>query len=529
MRNTDNNVYDVRINGEPSSCRSESGQAAVLFALMIIGLVAFVGLAVDGGNVLNVRRVTQNAADASALGGVHYLSVADSPTEQGLLAGINVAVEANGVPDTDGIRGNHINDNVVVHYTDSNGTRLVSPNCNLAGTCGGTPPLQAFGVDVEVNNQVGTYFIRVIGINDVEVGAAAVAVRRGGFSGSVSEKSILALGDDCDIEDRPLAGRAENTEFLGGVHANSWFQNSGNKNHYHTQVSYAVGFDRENVPANEVFEPADPISTTVVTDPFAQLHLSYTDFAITGIYGSLLTSGVDHFDVSILDVDDPPLTNGDGDGIVEQREIINQTIYPELYNPDRRDDLVTRDGVVLGPHQFRTGLYYAGNLRITLGGDGGGNWGQITVVSGNRIKITENDANFVAFLDEDSDVPGLLFFSDYTAPELSDRCEFNPEVEPVINMSNNSGNQLPVVYHEVLEGPPPINCPDDIDGCYVPSSNIYTGLIYAPNGRVATAGGKTTYIGSVIGYTIDVNGNGNLFVNNSHLIPDSEPRIYLDE
>lgn len=48
---------------------TESGQALVLLALAFIVLVAFVGLAIDGGIVYTERRRAQNAADAAALAG----------------------------------------------------------------------------------------------------------------------------------------------------------------------------------------------------------------------------------------------------------------------------------------------------------------------------------------------------------------------------------------------------------------------------------------------------------------------------
>src|SRR5713226_3041120 len=47
----------------------ERGQSIVLIALMMAGLVAFVGLALDGGQVFEMRRQAQNAADAAALAG----------------------------------------------------------------------------------------------------------------------------------------------------------------------------------------------------------------------------------------------------------------------------------------------------------------------------------------------------------------------------------------------------------------------------------------------------------------------------
>src|SRR5512134_3850707 len=46
---------------------SERGQALILIALALVGLLGMAGLAVDGGNVFNDRRKAQNAADAAAL------------------------------------------------------------------------------------------------------------------------------------------------------------------------------------------------------------------------------------------------------------------------------------------------------------------------------------------------------------------------------------------------------------------------------------------------------------------------------
>lgn len=49
--------------------RSETGQVLIILALVLVGLLAFTALAVDGGMVLADRRTVQNAADAAALGG----------------------------------------------------------------------------------------------------------------------------------------------------------------------------------------------------------------------------------------------------------------------------------------------------------------------------------------------------------------------------------------------------------------------------------------------------------------------------
>jgi hypothetical protein len=47
--------------------QSERGQALILVALAIVGIVGLMGLVIDGGNAFNDRRRAQNAADSAAL------------------------------------------------------------------------------------------------------------------------------------------------------------------------------------------------------------------------------------------------------------------------------------------------------------------------------------------------------------------------------------------------------------------------------------------------------------------------------
>jgi len=51
---------------EPRSCaaRAERGQTLVVVAVMIVVLIAFLGLVIDGGKVYAQRRQLQNATDA---------------------------------------------------------------------------------------------------------------------------------------------------------------------------------------------------------------------------------------------------------------------------------------------------------------------------------------------------------------------------------------------------------------------------------------------------------------------------------
>ncbi len=114
----------------------EHGQAAVLLALALVGLIAFAALAIDGGNAYFVRRNSQNASDAAAFAGsrevylirhkpwdVDCVEVEKETVGTCLLRVINDAAERNGVPDTNDEPGDETNGNVVAYFVDSAGER----------------------------------------------------------------------------------------------------------------------------------------------------------------------------------------------------------------------------------------------------------------------------------------------------------------------------------------------------------------------------------------------------------------------
>jgi Flp pilus assembly protein TadG len=71
------------MNAHQSTPHRESGQSLILVAAAIFGMLAFLGLAVDGGNVYLQRRNAQNAADAAAQAGTIALAQnALKPTAQ---------------------------------------------------------------------------------------------------------------------------------------------------------------------------------------------------------------------------------------------------------------------------------------------------------------------------------------------------------------------------------------------------------------------------------------------------------------
>src|SRR5512141_3125363 len=78
---------------------SQRGQVLIIFVFVIIVLIGFVGLAVDGGNVYADRRHAQNAADAAALLG----AVTRTNSEKAVL-GANAA-DCSNIPPTPPLGG----------------------------------------------------------------------------------------------------------------------------------------------------------------------------------------------------------------------------------------------------------------------------------------------------------------------------------------------------------------------------------------------------------------------------------------
>jgi hypothetical protein len=78
-----------------NSLTTEKGQSLVILAILLVVLLAFVALALDGGNTYVRRRQAQTAADAGALAGARQLCETASASEA-ILAAQDYAITRNG-------------------------------------------------------------------------------------------------------------------------------------------------------------------------------------------------------------------------------------------------------------------------------------------------------------------------------------------------------------------------------------------------------------------------------------------------
>jgi len=133
----------------------ERGQALVLTAVFLLGLVAVAGLVADGGLVMAQRRDLQHVADAAAAAGAMQLDEATYRASGGA---------------------------TVVLDPSAAGSAAIA---YLMGETGTDHAVSADGsqVRVEVSRQATTAFLQVVGVTHVEIRAHAVAAPRTGAGG----------------------------------------------------------------------------------------------------------------------------------------------------------------------------------------------------------------------------------------------------------------------------------------------------------------------------------------------------------
>ncbi|HBY95174.1 MAG: Tad domain-containing protein [Ardenticatenaceae bacterium] len=141
--------------------RSEEGQSLIFIALALLGLMAFLGLAVDGGNIYLQRRNVQNAADGAALAGAVVMA-------QNRNIGVTEAALCGAVQDYAVSR--HLSDlNLLEIYYTPTSKRVT---CSVLPV---PPPPAVNGIRVVTGRNFSSLISQVIGQNEFTVRATATA------------------------------------------------------------------------------------------------------------------------------------------------------------------------------------------------------------------------------------------------------------------------------------------------------------------------------------------------------------------
>jgi hypothetical protein len=149
---------------------AERGQVLPLVAGAMLAFLLVAGLVIDTGVAFRERRIAQNTADLAAMAGTRmiaqlYLDPGASIDGSDVYRAIEESVELNGctAPCT-----------WTAEYVQPDGPRATRSLGDV--TNAGGVPAGAQGVTVTADRRPGTFFIRVIGINEWEVSAPATAL-----------------------------------------------------------------------------------------------------------------------------------------------------------------------------------------------------------------------------------------------------------------------------------------------------------------------------------------------------------------
>jgi hypothetical protein len=201
------------------SPRAKNGQSIVIVALVLTVLLAFAGLAIDGGNAFLQRRQAQNAADAGSLAGTRVLSelIVVCDNEEGIddgdvAAAVTNVIETNGFSVAEG-------STLTAYYVDKDSTRQGV----VGAQDGGNIPAKATGVEVELGAAFPTHFMKVVGIKkgSVAVDATAMTGRIIQYSGRgllpVGVPYVEVYGHDDDVPALTWTVDDTRTYFCSGV------------------------------------------------------------------------------------------------------------------------------------------------------------------------------------------------------------------------------------------------------------------------------------------------------------------------
>ncbi len=130
--------------------RKDDGQSLIQFALIVITLLAFVALAVDGGNAFSVRRKMQNAADASALAAAREICLGHTQAQAKTTA--NTYLVKNGAQAIGEISGS----GSAITFSDSNSHIKVDAKVESGMIFGGLLKMDTIEVAATANASCGS-------------------------------------------------------------------------------------------------------------------------------------------------------------------------------------------------------------------------------------------------------------------------------------------------------------------------------------------------------------------------------------
>lgn len=451
----------------------EQGQVIILFALAMVGVVAVVAIALDGGMLYWNQRRAQNAADAAVIAGTSMLVsemqsssflcgiTADRP----ILDQIVLYAGLNDVPNADAAQ------QVTAYYLteDEAGNRIDLPNPTTGqpwqvGDTGAVPCAEIVGLHVRVRFPQRTFIAGVMGIPQTRATVDAYAVWD--YRNWCTDFAVFGINTDRNKDVLSVIGAGTRIT-NGGLHSNGGLHLGGGGQSIYLEPGRPVEFDvngDSQISYDKIEGGPDPDAedlgiTQVPSYPLPDdFFYRFEDFAPNGFI----------WNETVNAYGDTPVWNGSGTAYEGQ--------YVFYYTGDiRTEDVKNPDGTL------RDGLYVVeGSIdlnNLDNLGEGDRPW-RATLVAREEIQVS-GGINQLAF------ARGVFIYTE------SD------------NVSNGAVK---------LSG----------------SDNSWSGLIVAPNGNVnMSAASNSDLAGMIVANAINLSGSDNSINHRPEYCPPNPPRILL--
>lgn len=196
--------------------KGQRGQALIIIAFALIGLIGMTGLAVDGGMAYSDRRHAQNAADNAAVAGalakINAVKANKDPRASVTIAALNMTGQY-------GYSG-------LAQDADSNTVKVYTCNEDDS-SCGPAYDGKSDYVQVIITSHINTFFAGVIGIPQMHNRVQAIAFARA--AGNLYDgNNIIALNPTCNnngntfsVEGSPVIDLSNSDGTQGSLYINT--------------------------------------------------------------------------------------------------------------------------------------------------------------------------------------------------------------------------------------------------------------------------------------------------------------------
>ena len=428
-----------------------SGQAIVIIALAAMGLFAMMGLAIDGGRLLLLKRDTQNATDAAAIAAARALCTGREPAPFAI-----AAAEENGFENND-------TSSIEVYAPP------ISPGFAIEDECKGC------FVEVVLKSGIQPSFIGLVYQGNLETTSRAIGVCSPDLNAGVVRadhiRAVWAMSETCSPNPVDINGNSMYIE--GGMHSNGYMKvmPGGAGGVFVGPTSHSKGWEvqtnshsefRAGLEVNDFF--TETLTGTCLSACFSEEELvgcgCWGEEELYPATNPYLTPPVDEYPVSykISDYNDPTATDLDGNDTPAKIAAAAGEYYEYGCSGPAKGFYDWVNAEHMNGTQMDNGIYYADcDIKINHMDDITGN---VTIVSTGYIEVHGGNQHWEPYTQD------LLLFS-----------------------NANKG------------------CNDAIH--FSGSTNTWNGNVFAPRGRIqlSASANDTEMHGCLIGNAVKISGS----------------------